>query len=57
MLAGLTPDQQARIAEAVVAALHPIYLISAGLALVALGFAFVLEEIELADRHVPKTEG
>lgn len=57
MLAGLAPDQQARIAEAVVVALNPIYLIAAALALVALGFAFVLEEIELADRHVPKTEG
>lgn len=56
MLAKLTPEQQATIADAVVNALHPIYLIAAGLAAFGLIFAFLLEEIELVQRQIPKGE-
>lgn len=56
MLTKLSPDQQAALAEAVVNALHPIYLISAALAALGLIFAFMLQEIELANRQVPNGE-
>lgn len=55
-LVRLSPDQQAAIAKTLIYALHPIYLIAAGLAVVAFGFSFMLQEVELFNRHVPKGE-
>ena len=52
-LARLSPDLQARAAEAVIAAIHPIYWISAALAVLGLLFAFLLHDIPLASRHAP----
>jgi MFS family permease len=56
VLAKLAPDQQAAIAQTVIHALHPIYLVAAGLAAAAFLFAFLLEEVQLTNRHVPKGE-
>ena len=55
-MAKLTPDQQARVAAAVVDAIHPIFWIVAAMAVIALGFCFVLEEVHLVNRMVPKAE-
>ena len=55
-LAALSPDQQAAIAQAVIHALNPIYLIAAALAAIAFVFAFLLQEVQLTNRHVPKGE-
>lgn len=55
-LAKLAPEMQATVAAAVVDAVHPIYWIAAGMALVGLIFAFVLEEVPLVNRVVPKGE-
>ena len=52
-LAKLSPDLQARAAEAVIAAIHPIYWISAALAVLGLLFAFLLRDIPLASRRAP----
>jgi MFS family permease len=46
-LAKLSPDQQVAVAEALVGAIHPIYLMAALLALVGFGAAFLLKEIPL----------
>lgn len=54
MLAKLSPDQQTVLADAVISALHPVYLIAAALAAFGLIFAFLLKEVGLTDRHVPK---
>ena len=55
-LAKLSPELQATVAAAVIDAVHPIYWIAAGMAAVALIFAFVLEEVPLASRVAPKGE-
>ncbi len=55
-LAKLTPEMQATVAAAVVNAIHPIYWIAAAIGLVAFAFAFVLQEIPLVNRVVPKGE-
>jgi len=55
-LARLSPEQQANLAETVVQAIHPIYLIAAALAAVGLIFAFFLEEVPLSNRQVPRGE-
>jgi MFS family permease len=55
-LAKLPPEVQAQLAETVVNAIQPIYLIAAALAAVGLAFCFVLEEVPLVNRMVPKGE-
>ncbi len=50
-LAGLPPALRDRLAEAVVAALHPIYWIAVALALVGAVFALRLKEIPLRGRN------
>ena len=52
-LAQLPPEARATIAELVVNAIHPIFLIAVGLALVGFVFALRLEEIVLANRRLP----
>jgi EmrB/QacA subfamily drug resistance transporter len=49
-LAKLPPEVQARIAEVVVNAIQPIYLIAAVLAAVGLAFCFVLQEVPLTNQ-------
>jgi hypothetical protein len=44
------------IGEAVSAAIQPIFLVAAGLAVLGFLFALILEEIKLANRMVPKGE-
>ncbi|MFT6676449.1 MAG: EmrB/QacA subfamily drug resistance transporter [Sulfitobacter sp.] len=56
MLAQLPQDTRTALADGVVGSLHPIYLIAAGLGLVGLLFAFMLKEIPLTNRMVPKGE-
>jgi MFS family permease len=56
MLAQLPPEAKAMVADVVVNALHPIYLLAAGIAVVGLIFSFVLEEVELVNRRVPQGE-
>jgi MFS family permease len=56
MLAKLTPEQQQTIGETVVNAIHPVYLIAASLAAIGLVFAFVLKEVPLTNRQVPRGE-
>ena len=55
-LARLSPELRAQAADAVIAAIHPIFWISAGLAVIGLIFAVMLEEIPLAARRVPLKE-
>ncbi|MGV8984893.1 MAG: DHA2 family efflux MFS transporter permease subunit [Cypionkella sp.] len=55
-MAKLTPEMQTIVAGAVVDAIHPIYWIATGMALIALCFAFLLQEVPLANRMVPKAE-
>jgi hypothetical protein len=55
-MAKLSPDLQAVVAAAVIDAIHPIFWIAAGMALVALVFAFLLEEVPLVNRMVPRGE-
>jgi EmrB/QacA subfamily drug resistance transporter len=55
-LAKLSPDARDQIAAMVVHAMHPIFLVAAGLALVGFFVAFVLEEITLHNRMAPKAE-
>ena len=56
MLAQLTPEMKAVVADAVINAVHPIYWIAAAMGLVAFGFAFLLEEVPLVNRFAPKSE-
>jgi EmrB/QacA subfamily drug resistance transporter len=56
MLAQLTPEVKAVVADAVINAVHPIYWIAAAMGLVAFGFAFLLDEVPLVNRFVPKGE-
>lgn len=55
-LAALPDEARAMVSEAVATAVHPIYLIAAGLAAVGFAFALILQEIELLNRQVPKGE-
>lgn len=55
-LAKLPVEVQAQVAQVVVDAIHPIYLIAAVLAAIGLAFCFVLQEVPLANRMVPKGE-
>ncbi|WP_116133824.1 MDR family MFS transporter [Tropicimonas sp. IMCC34043] len=55
-MAALAPAQRTAVAEAVVTAIHPIFLIVAALGAIGLVLAFLLEEIDLASRLVPKSE-
>ncbi len=55
-MAKLSPALQTQVATAVIDAVHPIYWIAAVLAVIGLGFAFLLEEVPLVNRMVPKTE-
>ena len=55
-MAKLAPEMQSIVAAAVIDAIHPIYWIAAGMGLVALAFAFLLEEVPLVNRMVPKGE-
>jgi EmrB/QacA subfamily drug resistance transporter len=56
MLAQLSPEMKAVVADAVINAVHPIYWIAAAMGLVAFGFAFLLEEVPLVNRFAPKSE-
>lgn len=56
MMTTLPPAVRESVADAIVMAIHPIYAIVAGLALVAFFFALRLEEVPLRTRFVPKTE-
>jgi MFS family permease len=53
MLAQLPPAVRDMVGVAVVDSLYPIYIVSAGLALIAFLFALILEEIPLAGRGKP----
>ena len=55
-MAKLSPEMQATVASAVLNAVHPIYWIAAVMAVIGLCFAFVLEEVPLVNRMVPKGE-
>ena len=55
-LAKLTPAQQTQVAAAVVDAIHPIFWIAAAMAVIGLAFCFVLKEVPLTNRMVPKGE-
>jgi len=55
-LAKLPAEMRTVVSDSVVHALHPIYLIAAGVAVVGLIFSFFLEEIPLANRRVVKAE-
>jgi EmrB/QacA subfamily drug resistance transporter len=56
MMETLSPEVQATVAGAVITALHPIYWVVAGLAVLGFGAALMLREIPLANRVVPKGE-
>lgn len=55
-LANLPETMRATIATAVVDALHPIYWAILAMAILGLGLAFILREIPLTNRMVPKGE-
>ena len=55
-LAKLSPEQQILVAQAVVDAVHPIFWIAAAMAAVGFVFCFILEEVPLTARMVPKGE-
>jgi len=55
-LAALSDDIRRIVADAVVHALDPVYLIVMVMVVIGLIFAFKLEEVELANRKVPKGE-
>ena len=55
-LAALPEEVRGQIAELVVTAIHPIFLIAAGLAFVGFLVAFALTEIRLHNRMVPRGE-
>ncbi|GKY89403.1 MDR family MFS transporter [Sinisalibacter aestuarii] len=56
MLAALPAEAREQIGAAVVSAIHPVFLIAAGLAVIGFIFALMLEEIALHNRVVPKGE-
>lgn len=51
MLAHLSPQQQADIAQAVAQNLHPLYWIAFGLALVGVALTFILKEVPLSNQR------
>lgn len=55
-MAKLSPELQTTVANAVVDAIHPIFWIAAAMSIVGLAFCFVLKEIPLVNRMVPKGE-
>ena len=55
-LSQLAPEVREALAAQVVYAIHPIYLVAMVLALVGLAFAFVLKEVQLTNRQVPRGE-
>ncbi len=56
MMAGLTDVARGQVTLGVVNALHPVYWLAFALAVIGLGFAFLLKEIPLVNRMVPKGE-
>ena len=56
MMAGLPDAVRGQVALSVVDALHPVYWLAFGLAVIGLGFTFLLKEIPLVNRMVPKGE-
>jgi MFS family permease len=56
IMASLPPALQEVVATAIVTAIHPIFWITAAMALVGLCFAFLLHEVPLTNRMVPKGE-
>ncbi len=55
-LAKLPPEMKVKVAQAVVDAIHPIFWIASGLAILGLLFCLMLEEVALTNRMVPKSE-
>ena len=53
-MAGLPEALRTQIGTSVVDAMHPIFWLACGLALIGLAFAFLLNEIPLTNRMVPK---
>jgi hypothetical protein len=56
MLHSLPIEAQAALSDGIVAAIHPIYLIAAGLGVVGMVFSFMLKEIPLRDRRAGVSE-
>lgn len=56
MMAGLPDAVRVQIGASVVNAMHPIFWLASLLALIGLGFAFLLKEIPLTNRMIPKSE-
>jgi MFS family permease len=56
IMAELSPALQDTVASAIVTAIHPIFWVVAGLAVIGLGFAQLLREVPLTNRMVPKGE-
>jgi MFS family permease len=56
MMAGLPDAVRGPVIQGVVDALHPVYWLAFGLAVIGLSFAFLLKEIPLTNRMVPKGE-
>ncbi|MEO6298386.1 MAG: MDR family MFS transporter, partial [Paracoccaceae bacterium] len=55
-MAGLSPELQTTVANAVINAIHPIFWIAAAMSIVGLTFCLILKEIPLINRMVPKGE-
>ena len=55
-MARLSPEMQTQVATAVINAIAPIYWIAAAMAAIGLGFCFLLQEVPLVNRLVPKGE-
>lgn len=55
-LAKLSPAQMIQVSGAVIDAIHPIFWIAAGMSAVGLAFCFLLQEVPLTNRMVPKGE-
>ena len=55
-MARLSPEMQTQVATAVIGAIAPIYWIAAAMAAIGLGFCFLLQEVPLVNRLVPKGE-
>ena len=55
-LRNLPPEAKARIGEAVSTAIHPIFFIASGLAVLGFLLALILREVKLANRMVPQGE-
>lgn len=56
IVATLPPALQEAVATAIVTAIHPIFWVTAAMALVGLGFAQLLKEVPLTNRAVPRGE-